>query len=210
MSTCTDTFKLNQEDLFKVLQKALPDDLSRTQNLIESKDDVIFGWNSRENCLLALNWRVARTKGGSVKYQTLIPSASLPYRVDRILPSQNGNFVAVSGNRGIALLELPRRWGANGLYRGDGKESIICRTFILDDRLFTNNTHLEVLQVRWHSGSPTGNHLLVLLSDNSLRLYHEETLKQVWRIGPILILLHHEHPHHASVTTASVNLPFSV
>uniref|UniRef100_A0A1B0DF47 Nucleoporin Nup88 n=1 Tax=Phlebotomus papatasi TaxID=29031 RepID=A0A1B0DF47_PHLPP len=58
-------------------------------------------------------------------------------------------------------------------------------THILDDRLFTNNTHLEVLQVKWHPGSPTGSHLIVLLSDNSLRVYHEENLKHVWRIGPV-------------------------
>uniref|UniRef100_A0A1B0CE61 Putative nuclear pore complex nup88/rnup84 component n=1 Tax=Lutzomyia longipalpis TaxID=7200 RepID=A0A1B0CE61_LUTLO len=61
----------------------------------------------------------------------------------------------------------------------------LCRTYILDDRLFTNNTNLEVLQVRWHPESPTGSHLIVLLSDNSLRVYHEENLKHVWRIGPM-------------------------
>ncbi|XP_059620994.1 nuclear pore complex protein Nup88 [Phlebotomus argentipes] len=185
MATCTDTFQFNSEEMFKLLQRCLPDDLTRTQNLIEACDDILFAWNSQDNHLLTLNWRAARSKGGSVKFQTLIPSASLPFTVNRIAPSVDGNFVAVSGNRGVALLELPRRWGTNGLYRGDGKENIICRIHILDDRLFTNNTHLEVLQVKWHPGSPTGSHLIVLLSDNSLRVYHEDILKHVWRVGPM-------------------------
>lgn len=47
--------------------------------------------------------------------------------------------------------------------------SSICRTHNLDERIFINNGHLQVLQVRWHPASPTDSHLLVLLSDNSIR-----------------------------------------
>lgn len=69
MATCTDTFQFNQEEMFKVLQRCLPDDLTQTQNLIEGKDDMIFGWNSQENCLLALNWRAARSQASTIKHQ---------------------------------------------------------------------------------------------------------------------------------------------
>jgi nuclear pore complex protein Nup88 len=55
----------------------------------------------------------------------------------------------------------------------------------LDERVFNNNSHLEVLQVRWHPGSPSDSHLLVLLSDNSIRVYDEFTLRHIWRIGPV-------------------------
>uniref|UniRef100_A0A336M5T4 CSON012591 protein n=1 Tax=Culicoides sonorensis TaxID=179676 RepID=A0A336M5T4_CULSO len=58
------------------------------------------------------------------------------------------------------------------------------RAFNLDERLFINNPNLEILQVKWHPASPTDSHLLVLLSDNSIRVYDNETLRHVWRVGP--------------------------
>lgn len=76
--------------------------------------------------------------------------------------------MAVVGQRGVSVMELPRRWGAKGQFQ-NGKENIMCKTFNLDEHLFQNNTHLEVLQARWHPGSPSDSHLIVLLSDNSIR-----------------------------------------
>uniref|UniRef100_A0A182NQW7 G-protein coupled receptors family 1 profile domain-containing protein n=3 Tax=leucosphyrus subgroup TaxID=44539 RepID=A0A182NQW7_9DIPT len=54
----------------------------------------------------------------------------------------------------------------------------------LDEHLFTENATLELLQIRWHPASPTDSHLLVLLSDNSIRVYDVDSLRHVWRIGP--------------------------
>lgn len=171
-----------------------------------------------------------------------MPSTPQNYIVDKITASQEGSFLALSGSRGVAILELPRRFGPNGTF-SEGRDKIICRfvmlwtSFImqtyceyyseksglniwcfvinlkvdimyteyfsfnvqcfyhgiservknitnilinhvfisifrshnLDDRFFTNNIQLEVLQVRWHPASPKDSHLLVLLSNNSIR-----------------------------------------
>jgi nuclear pore complex protein Nup88 len=78
-------------------------------------------------------------------------------------------------------MEMPMRWGVDGIYQ-DGKPRVSCQTFCIQEH--TRN-HLEVVQTRWHPNSPTDSHLLVLLSDNSLRLYDEANLKHVWRCGPI-------------------------
>jgi len=78
-------------------------------------------------------------------------------------------------------MELPLRWGSKGVYQ-DGKPKISCRTFSLHEHAAN---HLEVTQTRWHPNSPTDSHLLMLLSDNSLRIYDEASLKHVWRVGPV-------------------------
>lgn len=56
MSTNTDSFGFNSEKMFEVLRDCLPDELNITQNLIECKDDMLYAWNSKNCCVLALNW----------------------------------------------------------------------------------------------------------------------------------------------------------
>lgn len=68
----------------------------------------------------------------------------------------------------------------------------------MDDSLFVNNKYLQVLQVRWHPASTTDSHLLALLSDNSIRVYNEFELLDVWKVGPT--------PSFAPPTES--NLPF--
>lgn len=46
---------------------------------------------------------------------------------------------------------------------------LVCSTYNLDERFFINNSSLEVRQVRWHPASPKDAHLLVLLSNNTIR-----------------------------------------
>lgn len=97
-------------------------------------------------------------------FKTLIPSANHNFVVNKVAVSNEGSFVAVSGQHGVSIMEMPRRWGANGLYQ-DGKTKIMCQTFILTQN---SSNHLDVLQTRWHPDSPTDSHLLVLMSDNSI------------------------------------------
>lgn len=62
MSSSTDTFNFNEEKLFQVIRDCLPDDLSNTQNLICVFDDILYAWNSKNCCVLSLNWRLNRVK----------------------------------------------------------------------------------------------------------------------------------------------------
>lgn len=187
--TCSDTFDFGEQPLFKALCAKLPDDTTRTQNLIECKDDMVFAWNSTDSCVLVLNWRAAKGKGDeSVKFQTLIPSSRVNCTVDRISVSPEGSFLALSGNRGVSILELPRRYGPNGLYK-QGQEEITCSSHNLDEKFFSNNPMVNVLQVRWHPASPKDCTLLVLVSNNSIRVFDDSKLRHVWRIGPSPIAL---------------------
>lgn len=58
--------------------------------------------------------------------QTLLPSSPQNYIVDKITASQEGSYIALSGSRGVAILELPRRYGPNGTF-SEGRDKIICR-----------------------------------------------------------------------------------
>ncbi|XP_036339495.1 nuclear pore complex protein Nup88 [Rhagoletis pomonella] len=186
-TTSTDTLKLNQTAMFAKIRAGLPVERQHTQNLLECKDDMLYAWDSEENCLLAVNWRLAALEGFDVvKYQNLVPSVPQSFQVERVLASTEGSLIALAGARGVTVLELPRRWGKDGLFM-EGKEKITCRAFNLDALVFSNNPHLELRQLRWHPFSPTDSHLLVLLSDNTIRVYDNSTLRHVWQVGPVPI-----------------------
>ncbi|XP_058130723.1 nuclear pore complex protein Nup88 [Anopheles ziemanni] len=184
MASKTDSFGFNATKMFQVARDCFPDDHKHTQNLVESKDDMLFVWNAKNCCIMVLNWRAATShKQEQLNHQTLIPSAPQNYTVEKILPSTDGTFLALAGTKGFSIIELPRRWGPNGQYQ-NGKECIICRSYNPDEHLFNEFATIELLQIRWHPASPTDSHLLALLSDNSIRVYDVDTLRHVWRIGP--------------------------
>lgn len=70
----TDTFRFDSSEMFAAIRKTmlslLPANNNYTQNLIDSKDDMIYAWNPVDCCVLALNWRMAKAKEpGVIKYQ---------------------------------------------------------------------------------------------------------------------------------------------
>ncbi|XP_055913972.1 nuclear pore complex protein Nup88 [Eupeodes corollae] len=202
----TDIINLNKSQMFEKIRSNLPNDAGITQNLLECKDDLLYAWDSVESSILVINWRLAHLKGFSeVKHQTLVPSTPHTFKVERLVASIEGSLIALAGPHGLKLLELPRRWGANGQFM-DGKEIITCRSNNLDDHFFSNNPHIEIRQVRWHPASPTDSHLLVLLSDNTIRVYDNFNLRHVWQVGPSLMV---QTTHNGNSTTnpSSTKLP---
>ncbi|CAD7087228.1 unnamed protein product [Hermetia illucens] len=103
MPACTDTFGFNQTAMFAEIRESLPTDRTKSQNLIDSKDDMLFVWNSRECCLLALNWRMAKVKGFDVIKHQILPVPGVPSDVQ---------FTTVSSlfRRPVAR-ELIASWG---------------------------------------------------------------------------------------------------
>ncbi|KAH8257896.1 hypothetical protein KR038_002771 [Drosophila bunnanda] len=184
----TDILELNKEELFEKIRHGLPL-VQKTQNLLDCKDDLLFAWDAKDSCLLVHNWRASLTDAegkhasGGIRCQTLIPANAVGLEVDRVLASNEGSLVALGGPRGVTILELPRRWGPDGNFK-DGKAKITCRTFSLDTQLFQNNPPLEVRQLRWHPHSVSDSTLLVLLNNNTIRVYNHAKLRHVWQVGP--------------------------
>lgn len=111
----------------------------------------------------------------------MIPSSAPNFTVTKISVSNGGTFFCISGPQGVSIMEMPPRWGVEGVYK-DGKSNITCQTFNIYEH---STNHLECIQTRWHPNSPRDSHLLVLLSNNSIRMYDESNLKHVWRVGPV-------------------------
>lgn len=138
-NTCTDTFRFEVQPFFEQLRKALPNvNTTNTQNLIECKDDMLFGWNPLDASVIVFNWRLAQTKtDGNVNFQTLIPSTPVDFVVNKVTASHESQYLALSGNRGVAILEIPCRYGPNGMYK-EGKPRILCTTHVLDENYFAS------------------------------------------------------------------------
>lgn len=183
----TDVLELNKTELFAKIRNGLPI-LPPTQNLLDCKDDLLYVWDSNESCLLVTNWRAAslekETKRAPAGFQTLIPSSTVGVHVERVLISNEGSLVALTGPQGVFILEVPRRSGPDGSFM-NGKEKITCRSYSLDALLFQNNPQLEVRQLRWHPASVSDSTLLVLLSNNTIRVYNHTKLRHVWKVGPL-------------------------
>jgi nuclear pore complex protein Nup88 len=110
----------------------------------------------------------------------LLPSSTQNFTVSKVVVSQGGSYAAICGSQGLSVIELPTRWGSDGLYH-DGKSQITCKAVNIHE--YTEN-QLEVVQIRWHPNSPSDSHLLVLYSDNTIKFYDECNLKYTWRVGP--------------------------
>ncbi|XP_023725577.1 nuclear pore complex protein Nup88 isoform X3 [Cryptotermes secundus] len=187
MAEGTDCLGLSERKLFQILREHLPSLNPKTRNIIECKEDILFVWNSKDTCILTVN--VKTSKDGSVNiptHQTLLLTDPPSFEVERLVVNGTASQLAIVGPRGVGLLDLPRRWGKEANFQG-GKHTITCRCRVLDGRFFLCGPHIEVRQVRWHPGSRTDSLLLVLTSENFLRLYetgsNEPQLQQVWPLG---------------------------
>jgi nuclear pore complex protein Nup88 len=111
---------------------------------------------------------------GEQPKQNLLLSSRPYFTVKDIKLSPVKNFLALIGDNGVTIVELPRKWGRR--YRGETKENqIFCRTFNINDRSFTCEKRLRTLHVAWHPlGYEAKQVLCILTNDNRLR-FHDVT-----------------------------------
>lgn len=68
MNSYTDPLRLNEERLFVDLVESLPKNIKDTRNILEIRDNMLYVWNPKEFCVMALNVAAARGKN-YVPYQ---------------------------------------------------------------------------------------------------------------------------------------------
>lgn len=102
--------------------------------------------------------------------QTLVLTSRPYFSVKDIELSPMKNFLALSGNNGVTMVEMPRKW--NRRYKTDSDNQIYCKTFNLNERLFSCEKRLHCLQVRWHPlANESKQTLCILTNDNRLRFH---------------------------------------
>ncbi|XP_050666728.1 nucleoporin 88 [Leptidea sinapis] len=177
--------KLANHKIFKDLKDSLSKKSdAKLSNLIELRDEVLYAWNSNENCLFCVNLKHLE-EHDDTPYQKIIFSSPPVFEVERLMSSECGTRLCVWGSRGVTVAELPSRWGRSGLFES-GKPTVFCKSFSLDERFLFSQC--QVIKVLWHPHSLS--HILVLVSDNTMRVYNialktgPKRVKPFGKIGP--------------------------
>ncbi|XP_033345817.1 nuclear pore complex protein Nup88 isoform X1 [Bombus vosnesenskii] len=203
MNSYTDPLRLNEERLFVDLVESLPKNIKDTRNILEIRDNMLYVWNPKEFCVMALNVAAARGKN-DVPYQKLRPTDIPIFEIKNLLINETGTQLALWGNLGLVLMELPKRWGKDAMFQG-GKEEILCIVY---------NETIGIRKARWHPGSTNDSHLLVLTSENTFRLYECEVgnkpkyLKS-WKVGRVPFGSPSRIPDFTSLGDIAVDFDFA-
>lgn len=131
------------------------------KNLIATDGDDRIIWNPESGHL--------ETGEGKTK-QILITSSRPYFSITSISLSPIKNLLALIGDNGVTIVELPRKWG--GRYKSDRDNQVFCRTYNLNERLFTCEKRLRICQAVWHPcGTEAKQIICILTNDNRMRIH---------------------------------------
>uniref|UniRef100_A0A671NUZ1 Nuclear pore complex protein Nup88-like n=1 Tax=Sinocyclocheilus anshuiensis TaxID=1608454 RepID=A0A671NUZ1_9TELE len=178
MAHVTDSSTLKNHDVFSKLQERLnlePQGTSKriAKNLTFCLNGDLFIWDSVESVFYTTNLRQLNTDSDTdtSKYQTLLCINPPLFEVCQVLVSPAQYHVALIGQRGATILELPQRWGKRSEFEG-GRVQINCKTIPVAERFFTSSPSVTLRQAAWYPSETEEPHLVFLTSDNTIRLYN--------------------------------------
>uniref|UniRef100_A0A672P581 Nucleoporin 88 n=1 Tax=Sinocyclocheilus grahami TaxID=75366 RepID=A0A672P581_SINGR len=159
---------LKNHDIFSKLQERLnlePQGTSKriAKNLTFCLNGDLFIWDSVESRLSAMS---------RISPQTLLCINPPLFEVCQVLVSPAQYHVALIGQRGATILELPQRWGKRSEFEG-GRVQINCKTIPVAERFFTSSPSVTLRQAAWYPSETEEPHLVFLTSDNTIRLVSE-------------------------------------
>ncbi|CAH1800974.1 unnamed protein product [Owenia fusiformis] len=165
---------LNEHPIFDEIRQANANQRVPTESLdiLAVEDGEVFVWNASTANILTANLKnFVQKNDRSAHFQTLICNNAPVFNVSSLLFNQTGHQVALVGSCGISVVQLPRHCGKHAEFEG-GKPKISCKTIPVAERFFLTNDRVRVLHAAWHPGSETGQHLVVLTSDDTIRIYN--------------------------------------
>ncbi|XP_042342619.1 nucleoporin 88-like [Plectropomus leopardus] len=130
----------------------------------------LFVWDDTDRVFYTTNLRQLNTDESSGKYQTLLCINPPLFELNQVLLSPTQHHVALIGQRGVSVLELPQRWGKRSEFEG-GRSEINCRTIPVAERFFTSSPSVSLRQAAWYPSETDEPHLVLLTSDNTIRFY---------------------------------------
>lgn len=123
--------------------------------------------------------------------QTLILTSRPYFTVRDIKLSPVKNLLALSGENGITIVEMPRKWGAR--YKSEHENQVYCKTYNINERLFTCEKRLKTLCVSWHPHATDSKQVLcILTNDNRLR-FHDAIKDQELQVINLRLGSDHQH-----------------
>lgn len=142
--------------------------MANIKNLIAISGNERIVWNPDLGQL-----EVSESESKQSTKQTFILSSRPYFTVKDIRLSPVKNLLALIGDIGVSIVELPRRWSRR--HKGDsskGSNQTYCKTFNINERLFKCEKRLRTLHAVWHPlGIEARQVLCILTNDNRLRLH---------------------------------------
>uniref|UniRef100_A0A673Z978 Nucleoporin 88 n=1 Tax=Salmo trutta TaxID=8032 RepID=A0A673Z978_SALTR len=168
--------ELPSHDIFYKLREEL--DLEPKANCRTAKsltfclNGDIFLWDDADSVFYTTNLRQLNSEDSfeSVKYQTQLCINPPRFEVCQVLLSPTQYHVALIGQRGATVLELPQRWGKRSEFEG-GRSEVYCKTIPVAERFFTSSASVTLRQAAWFPSETEEPHLVLLTSDNTIRFY---------------------------------------
>lgn len=160
---------------------------SVTRSLIFCLGGDFFVWDKTDRIFYTTNLRQLNSEE-SGSYQKLLCINPPLFEVQQVLLSPSQLHVALIGQRGISVLELPQRWGKRSEFEG-GKREINCKTIPVAERFFTSSPSVILRQATWYPSEAGDPHLVLLTSDNNIRFY---SLKSPQTVSKVLSLTQSE------------------
>ncbi|XP_046877685.1 nucleoporin 88 isoform X1 [Hypomesus transpacificus] len=169
--------ELPNHDIFAKLRENLEyepkaNNKRTAKNLIFCLNGDLFVWNDADSVFYTTNLRQLNSEqnSDSAKYQTLLSINPPRFEVCQVLLSPTHYHVALIGQRGVTVLELPQRWGKKSEFEG-GRTEINCKTIPVAERFFTSSASVTLRQATWYPSETEEPHLVLLTSDNTVRFY---------------------------------------
>lgn len=179
---------LPNHTIFQKIREKLESEPSRDESKIAKNLTFCLGgdffvWDDTERLFYTANLRQLNSEDGasSGNYQTLMCINPPHFEVCQVLLSPAQHQVALVGQRGVSVLELPQRWGKRSEFEG-GRSEINCKTVAVAERFFTSSPSVNLRQAAWYPSETEEPHLVLLTSDNTIRFYSLKSPQAVAKI----------------------------
>ncbi|XP_072248111.1 nucleoporin 88 [Leuresthes tenuis] len=177
--------------VFKIIREKLDleskaNDKGITKNLTFCLGGDFFVWDDADRVFYTTNLRQLNSdeSQSSGKYQTLLCINPPLFEVWQVVLSPTQHHVALIGQRGVSVLELPQRWGKRSEFEG-GRDKINCRTIPVAERFFTSSPSVNLRQAAWYPSETDEPHLVLLTSDNTIRFYGLKSPQTPAKVLPV-------------------------
>ncbi|XP_030236218.1 nucleoporin 88 [Gadus morhua] len=156
------------------------------KNLTFCLDCDLFVWNDVDRVFFTTNLRQLNSDEsfGSGNFQTLLCINPPRFEVCQVLLSPTQHHVALIGQRGVSVLELPQRWGKRSEFEG-GRSDINCKTIPVAERFFTSSASVTLRQATWYPSETEEPNLVLLTSDNTIRFYGLKSPQNPTKVLPV-------------------------
>ncbi|KAG8001845.1 Nuclear pore complex protein Nup88 [Nibea albiflora] len=146
----------------------------------------LFVWDDADRVFYTTNLRQLNSDESRVSgnYQTLMCINPPLFEVCQVLLSPTQHHVALVGQRGVSVLELPQRWGKRSEFEG-GRSDINCKTIPVAERFFTSSPSVSLRQAAWYPSETDEPHLVLLTSDNTIRFYGLKSPQTLAKVLPV-------------------------